>query len=195
MFDRGHLTSFDDARWGTEPLRNGLDTFFFTNCAPQSVAFNEHAVWRRIESWAALKGDEGRVLIFNGPIFDGPRSTRLSNGERKLQPDNSRVPDPILQGVAIPKQYFKIVVYREGDRLAAQAFVVTQESYLEDFGLERREVAQPTPQQLSLYRVPLAVVSRMASVDFDPLAAQVRQVNQLLEDPPQIIRSMDDLDR
>jgi endonuclease G, mitochondrial len=171
-FDRGHLTAFENATWGDEPLRNGTDTFHFSNCAPQVAAFNEHEVWREIEIWAAAKGSAGLVSIFNGPIFGAPPSTkRDGDGLYELNSFDPGTSDPSLQGLAIPKQYFKVAAYVEQDQLKVQAFVVTQEDYFEAIGdLEDLDEAI-SAAQLALYRVPIATVAHLTDIDFGELTA------------------------
>src|SRR5262249_8562692 len=44
-FDQGHLSRREDLQWGPnaeEAKRNGDDSFHYTNCAPQHVAFNQN---------------------------------------------------------------------------------------------------------------------------------------------------------
>src|SRR5262249_55470235 len=165
-FDRGHLTAFENGDWGAEAPRNGVDTFHFTNCAPQAKAFNETKLWRQIEVWAAAQGQSGRVSIFNGPVFDAPISTPRPDGEFNLNPLADSSPDPVIRGVSVPKQFFKVAVYLKSDELAAQCFLVTQEGYLPD----ARELLGPTPTQLSIYRVPLTIVMHVTGIDFSYLA-------------------------
>jgi len=163
-FDRGHLTAFEHAAWGADRLRNGVDTFHFTNCAPQASSFNEHEVWREIEVWAAQRGTSGKVSFFSGPIFDAPPSTPLSDDLFKLNPLDPGVPDPVLNGLRVPKQYYKVVAYVEGGKLVAQALIGTQEGYLDAIPtLAPEELSE---KELSLYRVPVSVLQRLTGIDF-----------------------------
>ncbi|HEX4729055.1 MAG TPA: DNA/RNA non-specific endonuclease [Jatrophihabitans sp.] len=192
LFDRGHLTAFENAAWGRQAERNGLDTFFFTNCAPQDPAFNEHAVWRQIETWVATQGDTNKILIFNGPVFDAPPSTPAADGYYQLNPFQPPAADPVLLGVSIPKQYFKVAVYLAGGKLAVQSFVVTQEAYLAQDHLSFAG-APPNKRELALYRVPLAVVGHLTGLDFGALAGAAGSVNALRPAAFQLIKHPDDL--
>ncbi len=191
-FDRGHLTAFENAEWGDDPLRNGTDSFHFTNCAPQASSFNEHKVWRQIEVWAAQQGTSGRVSMFNGAVFDGPPSTPLDNDLFQLNPMNPGTLDPMLQGVAIPKQYFKIAAYVKDGKLAVQSFIATQEGYFAaiDELTEPDEVLSEV--ELTLYRVPIAYVRHLTSLDFGVLEDDAVTENEAVSEP-QMIRELSDL--
>jgi endonuclease G, mitochondrial len=190
-FDRGHLTAFENATWGAEPLRNGTDTFHFSNCAPQASAFNEHEVWREIEVWAAGKGS-GAVSIFNGPVFDAPPSAKGEDDLYQLNSFDPGTPDPTLQGIAIPKQFFKVAAYVEDDTLKVQAFVVTQESYFEAIeDLETGEEAI-SEAELALYRVPIATVIHLTGIDFGVLADEGVVTNEAVAEP-ELVVTLEDL--
>lgn len=195
-FDKGHLTAFENAECGLDPVRNGLDTFHYTNCAPQASAFNEHKIWREIEVWAAAQGESGKLLIFNGCVFDAPISTPLpslgplGNHEFQLNPLGPGSPDPVLGGVAVPKQFFKVAAYPQQVGLTVQSFVVTQEDYL---AAEVETLLAPDAAELRLYRVPLSVVSHLTGIDFGPLAAETKSLNDVVADDIRLIRSEDDL--
>jgi endonuclease G len=187
-FDKGHLTAFENADWGNEHARNGADTFHYTNCAPQAKEFNEHRIWREIEVWAADQGTSGIVSLFNGPIYDAPTSTPLDSGEFRLNPSAASTADPILNGLRIPKQYFKVAAYVQSVGLAVQAFVMTQEGYL-----PRLRATGLTGRELSLYRVPLSVVTHLTGVDFGPLAELSKSINHVVDADLQLIKTVRDL--
>jgi endonuclease G len=190
-FDRGHLTAFENSTWGDEPLRNGTDTFHFSNCAPQVAAFNEHEVWRNIEVWAAQTGSTGVVSIFNGPIFDAPPS---APGDKyyELRSFEPGKPDPTLQGLAIPKQYFKVAAYVEDETMKVQAFVVTQENYFESLPdlVDLDEAISAA--ELALYRVPIATVTHLTGLDFGVLTDEDVVVNEAAAEP-ELLVTYDDL--
>ncbi|AFM17721.1 DNA/RNA endonuclease G, NUC1 [Mycolicibacterium chubuense NBB4] len=191
-FDRGHLTAFENATWGTEPLRNGTDTFYFSNCAPQVSAFNEHEVWREIEVWAAGKGTAGKLSIFNGPIFDAPQSSKRDDGYYALNPFDPDTADPTLQTVAIPKQYFKVAAYVENRVMKVQSFIVTQEDYfgsIDDFEDWQETL---TAAELALYRVPIATVAHLTGLDFGILTSQDVVANEAAA-APELLLTCEDL--
>jgi hypothetical protein len=51
--------------------------------------------------------------MFNGPIFDAPLCTKTGGGRLRLNPTGKRVKDGTFGGVAIPKQFYKVFVYRK----------------------------------------------------------------------------------
>jgi endonuclease G, mitochondrial len=152
-FDRGHLCARNHLQWGeTDQIakRNGDDSFHFTNCTPQHWQFNQNSkvngLWFATEDEVLLRTDTTRLCVINGPVFNAPRSTPGADGLWELHPDQPRVPDPIFGGVAIPKQFFKVIVLRVDQELRYLAFVVTQEGLLETIDWpEAREAATPRP--------------------------------------------------
>lgn len=130
--DRGHIARRSDLLWGVslqEALRANSDSFFFTNIAPQRAGFNQSGrggVWGLLEN-AVLSLDgltERRLSVFAGPV---------------LAED-----DPLYRDlVQLPREFWKIVVYRVADEMRFKAFVLTQDldgiepiapdDYLDDF--------------------------------------------------------------
>jgi endonuclease G, mitochondrial len=127
-FDRGHIVRREDVAWGDtydEVRRANGDTYHVTNCSPQIARFNrsnQKGVWGELENLILDQAETERYSLFAGPV---------------LRPD-----DPLFRGVddhgsvrvAIPRQFWKIVVARSGDRLQAFAFVLDQD--LSDTDLE-----------------------------------------------------------
>lgn len=176
IFDRGHLTAFENGRWGQEPLARGKDTFWFTNCAPQWREFNETGLWRQLERWATKQGT-GPVTMFNGPIFDAPNSSAVTVSRKdgpedvyELQLGEPPAVDRVVNGVPIPKLFFKVACYRVGDKLGIQSFVVTQEGGLAEVknaldeadGFEAAEV----PAKLTIYEVSVEDIQRLTGLQF-----------------------------
>lgn len=114
-FDRGHIVRRDDVYWGTtetEAQYANFDTFHYTNCTPQHPRFNRSSLgglWGKLENHlAAQSEDHGQNLA----VFSGPRFMRG---------------DPQLQGVKIPRQYWKVVVAcAEDGGVQAWAFLLSQ---------------------------------------------------------------------
>ena len=177
-FDKGHLTRFADTNWGTKKVRNGEDSFHFPNCAPQHEDFNQNeageGLWFRVEDWVVNTFDVDRLCIFNGPVFDAPKSKRAED-DWKLNPRGRRSADPTFDGVSIPRQFFKVAAYVLDGKLAAQAFIVTQEDLLQDVdGLE--EALED--RELRLYRVPVSTIARLTGLDFGPIGKRTTRVNR-----------------
>jgi endonuclease G len=111
--DRGHLARRADLVWGSLPIakRANLDSFFFTNITPQMDDFNQSSrdgVWGRLEDavFADVDLDDLKVSVFGGPVF---------------QED-----DRVYRGTQLPREYWKVIAFREGGVLKARAFLLTQ---------------------------------------------------------------------
>jgi endonuclease G len=178
-FDQGHLTSRNDLQWGPsepEAKRNGDDSYHYTNCAPQHWQFNQNSkasgLWFRLEiSAVQTLSSGGRLCVFNGPVFDAPLCTAGADGRLRLNLTGRRVPDGTFGGVKIPKQYFKVIAYRQGGELRAKAFVVTQEDLLST--IDRyypQEASVLSDLEVRLYQVKIADLERLTGLDFGDLA-------------------------
>ncbi|MBJ7453656.1 MAG: DNA/RNA non-specific endonuclease [Blastococcus sp.] len=111
--DRGHIARRADLLWGTlaEAERANRDSFYFTNIAPQLDDFNQSTqdgVWGRLEDavFADVDVQDLRVCLFGGPVFAAD--------------------DRTYRGVRLPREYWKVVVFREAGLLRARAFLLTQ---------------------------------------------------------------------
>ncbi len=117
--DRGHLVRRLDPAWGLtfdEAKVANDDTFHFTNCCPQHEKFNRNkTTWAGMEDYVLNNADAQRlrVSVFTGPVFDEG--------------------DPEYRGVRLPRQFWKVVVMvREDGTLSATAYLLSQESLLQD---------------------------------------------------------------
>ncbi len=120
-FDKGHIVRREDVGWGDtfdEVRRANGDTYHVTNCSPQIAAFNQSSkqgMWGQLENLILDQAETERYALFAGPIF--------------------RSDDPIFRGVddvgpvrvAIPRQFWKIVIARKGDELQTFAFRLEQD--------------------------------------------------------------------
>ena len=179
-FDQGHLSRRSDLQWGEDDeiaKRNGDDSFHYTNCAPQHWQFNQNnsasGLWYRLEDTAIAQNPGGKLSVINGPIFDAPLSEAGEDGWMRLNLKGKRVPDGTFGGFKIPKQFFKVIIYRSGGQLKARAFVVTQEDLLTT--IDRyypEESARLSPfgdMEVRLYQVTIPQLEKLASLDFGPL--------------------------
>lgn len=124
-FDRGHMGRFEDANWDTteeKALRNGIYTCFYTNACPQVPGINREGenLWGKLEKAILEKGvkkqtgKQGRMSVFNGPIFDEEM-------------------DRVRLGVTVPMQFYKIVLWlNDADKLRATGFKLSQETLVTD---------------------------------------------------------------
>ena len=113
--DRGHVARRADLLWGPldEALEANSDSFFFPNITPQMDDFNQERLgggWGMLE--AAILSDEGlrprRLSLFGGPVLadDDP---------------------PYRDLVRIPREHWKVVVYRLEGVLRFRCFLLTQQ--------------------------------------------------------------------
>jgi endonuclease G, mitochondrial len=120
-FDKGHIVRREDVAWGDsydELRRANGDTFHVTNCSPQVANFNRSAkkgLWGELENIVLKQAGGERYCLFAGPVFaaDDPLFSGLD--------DDGTIHVPI------PRQFWKIVVARSGDRLQSFAFVLDQD--------------------------------------------------------------------
>ncbi|AIQ93147.1 DNA/RNA non-specific endonuclease [Methylobacterium oryzae] len=166
--DRGHLTRRQDAAWGADAAEAQLgndDTFFWTNCSPQHEVFNQStkAEARKLLLWGNLenhvtkqaKANGGRVSVFNGPVL--------------------RRDDRDYRGIKLPRQFWKIVAaVREGGKLGAYAFLLSQEELLLEIDTEAFE-----PGPFRPWQVKVSMIEHLTGLRFgeavraaDPLEAE-----------------------
>ncbi len=102
-FDRGHLVPRSDMNRSEAAM---INTFMFTNMAPQiGTGFNRD-FWRHLESrvkkWAK---DRREIYVITGSIFD-----RDNNGARDADDDPIKEVTEPGSEVAVPSHFFKIVM-------------------------------------------------------------------------------------
>lgn len=128
--DRGHIARRADLLWGdlTEARKANRDSFFFTNITPQMDNFNQSGqagLWGRLEDAVFEDNDLDnlRVSLFGGPVF--------------------REDDREFRGVKLPREFWKVIAFIEGQKLKAKAFLLTQNlDELEVFDLDEFKVYQ-----------------------------------------------------
>lgn len=140
--DRGHIARRQDLLWGAlaEAEQANKDSFFFTNITPQHSAFNQsgaHGIWGELEN--AIFDDvdvaDLRVSAIGGPIF----------GDR----------DPDYRQVKLPREFFKILYWREqgSEALSAKGYVLTQSDLINE--LEALELPE-----FAVFEVPIGEIGR-----------------------------------
>lgn len=113
--DRGHIARRSDLLWGTltEARTANSDSFFFTNITPQHEDFNQSGrggTWGLLEN--AILAQDGledrRLTLFAGPV---------------LADD-----DPFYRDIVqLPREHWKVVVYRMDGQLSFRCFVLSQD--------------------------------------------------------------------
>lgn len=100
-FDRGHLAPNADME-RTEAAM--INTYIFSNMTPQYKNFNR-GVWEKLEGmvrdWARLKG---KIYVISGAVFD-----KDNDGKQDADQDAEHVKP--ANRVAIPTQFYKIIIY------------------------------------------------------------------------------------
>ena len=115
QFSRGHMTRREDPVWGDELTANrgNADSMHVTNAVPQMQAFNS-PIWLGLEDYALdhARSDDMRISVFTGPYF--------------------RSDDPVIDGVAIPIAFWKIITFIHDDtgKLCATGYEMDQSANL-----------------------------------------------------------------
>lgn len=117
LFSRGHMTRREDPVWGADKKTADEDTFHATNAVPQMQTHNS-PVWLSLENHVLRNADKDnqKVTVLTGPVLS-----------RK---------DPILYGVKVPVQFWKIVAFLQPNTkaLASVAYLDSQAEFLPDVG-------------------------------------------------------------
>lgn len=158
--DRGHLARRADLVWGPLPeaRRANVDSFFFTNITPQHQHFNQSGaggIWGELENavFAEVDVRDLRISVLGGPLFSNT--------------------DPVYREVRLPKQFWKILYYREvgGASIQAKGYVLTQADLLT--GLEALELPE-----FAVFEVPIARIAEMTGLELLAGAAAVEAVGR-----------------
>ncbi|WP_434616451.1 DNA/RNA non-specific endonuclease [Azospirillum sp. B2RO_4] len=157
-FDKGHIVRREDVAWGetyaTLKRANG-DTYHITNCSPQVAQFNRSTLgednWGDLEDLVLAEAASERFCLFAGPILAPEDRPFEGQGEGRQ-----------ALRVQIPSRYWKVVVARTADGLAAYGFVLEQD--LSDVPLEFT-----APENFRRLMAPLTAIEDAAGVDFGSL--------------------------
>jgi endonuclease G, mitochondrial len=146
--DRGHLVRRLDPAWGPKSVAAVDDTFHFTNCAPQHHDFNAgQTLWLGLEDYVlrnAVTADL-KVSVLSGPVLDDG--------------------DPQYRGVALPLQFWKIVAMMRTDgKPSVTAYLLSQESLLDEFRTEQESAILPESFSYGAYRTFQVPVRRIVSL-------------------------------
>jgi endonuclease G len=150
--DRGHLVRRRDPGWGSKAVARAATeaTFAYPNAAPQAAGFNQSKeLWLGLEDHVLLYADtnDNRVSVYTAPV--------LAEG------------DPRYRGTRIPRRFWKVAAWADGERtLAAAGFVLDQTELLE---LEEGVLAVPPLGAYRTFQVPIGDIGALAGVDFGPL--------------------------
>lgn len=105
---KGHLAPAGDFKW-SDNAQN--DTFYYTNCCPQTEYFNGTS-WERLESrvrdWAKLFG---KLYIVTGPIIGDAVNGYIGSNR-----------------IIIPDAFFKAILTKDGDTYQSIGFIMENTS-------------------------------------------------------------------
>jgi endonuclease G len=165
--DRGHIVRREDGAWGRtsrEAEFGNSDTYHWTNCTPQSEAFNQSGkagIWGQFEEHIQreVHAEGGRMSVFAGPVLskDDPQHG-YENGTE----------------IQVPMEFWKVVVCvsRSGGHTEklAYGFVFDQTEAVQRLGYERMNM-----EDYEIYQMPIREISKKTGVVFDAsvLAADV----------------------
>lgn len=172
--DRGHLVRRASACWGrdeAEAERANVDTFFYTNAAPQAAKFNQgKQLWLGLEDYLQEHAAtfDRKVVVLSGPVLDPA--------------------DPPYRGIQVPLRFWKVVGFVHDGELAATGYLLDQTPLVDDLGAALAEAAAAgAPPPLGAYRtfqVPIADVAALTGVLLDQLAAVDRLPAPPAEETP-----------
>lgn len=94
-----------------------------------------------------------KACVINGPVFDGPVAAEGGLPD----PEGPSKPDPKFKGVSIPKFFWKLMVVAENGKLAASAFLVSQQDQILSIDrIEEAEVFEKlTASQPRVFQIPI----------------------------------------
>ena len=176
--DRGHLVRRRDPVWGPAATaqKANVDTFAYTNAAPQASAFNQgEELWVGLEDYVleAARAADARISVFTGPVF---AST-----------------DARYRGTLIPKRFWKIAAWIDDDpgavadvpQLRATGYVLDQTALVARFDDEHESLAPRAGVELGRFRtfqVPIADIAALTALGLDQLVAADRYATEGVRD-------------
>lgn len=159
--DRGHLVRRRDPVWGPDAAQANIDTFVFTNAAPQAAAFNQgENLWAGVENHVLdyARINELRLSVFTRLVF-APN-------------------DPPYRGVLIPQLFWKVAAWATGDenQLASTGFVLDQTPSLDHIDLQTlTQTDVPPLGPFRTFQVPVAHIAELTGLELSDLVAADRK--------------------
>ena len=157
--DRGHIVRREDGAWGAtsnEAEFGNSDTYHWTNCTPQSEAFNQSGkdgIWGHFEDHiqSEVVAEGGRMNVFAGPV---------------LNPEDPEHGYPDGATIQVPMEFWKVVacVSRENGQKVhlSYGFVFDQTEPVQRLGFERMNM-----DDYAVYQMPLTDITKKTGVVFD----------------------------
>ena len=156
-FDKGHIVRREDVAWGStyEKVRTGNgDSYHVTNCSPQVGGFNQSQKgednWGDLENHVFSQAATERLCVLAGPVLknDDQVFHGVGDGGVKLR-------------AKIPSRFWKVIVARVEDGIAAYGFVLEQD--LDDVQFEEFVVAEEFVPKMKR----VSAIAKMAGISFD----------------------------
>lgn len=153
--DKGHMVRRRDPGWGPDAQQGEIDTFHYTNSAPQHEDLNQKD-WVGLEDYVleAAETRDFRVSVFTGPVF------RDSDRHLRSQPGAEDVP--------IPEEFWKVAVMvnEATGKLSATGYVLSHGPMI------RHLVESPFVYgRYKTYQVRIALIAAETGLDFGALLA------------------------
>ncbi len=174
--DRGHLVRRRDPVWGPVEIARqaNVDTFCYTNAAPQAADFNQSLeLWNGLEDLVLEYASAGRrrLSAFTGPVFADT--------------------DPLYRGVQIPRRFWKVAAWSNDGALAASGYLLDQSAQLDDLDLGRSSAIDDTHEAAAVpplgpfrtFQLPILDLANLTGLDFGALASA-----DVLEPAPATVR-------
>ncbi|MBD8518955.1 DNA/RNA non-specific endonuclease [Plantibacter sp. CFBP 8804] len=174
--DRGHLVRRRDPVWGPVEIARqaNVDTFCYTNAAPQAADFNQSLeLWNGLEDLVLEYASAGRrrLSVFTGPVFADT--------------------DPLYRGVQIPRRFWKVAAWSNDGALAASGYLLDQSAQLDDLDLGRTSAIDDTQDATTVpplgpfrtFQLPILDLASVTGLDFGSLASA-----DVLEPAPATVR-------
>lgn len=154
--DRGHLVRRRDPCWGTATVAQqaNVDTFHFTNAAPQAAAFNQgQQLWAGLEDYLLDNATtyDRKLSVFTGPVLADT--------------------DPLYRDTRIPLHFWKSAAFVEAGQLAATGYVLDQTPlvHLTDTARPRAASDLPPLGPFRTFQVPIADIARLTGLGLHAL--------------------------
>ncbi len=157
--DRGHIVRREDGAWGAtadEAEFGNSDTYHWTNCTPQSEAFNQsgkQGIWGEFEEHiqGEVDAEGGRMSVFAGPV---------------LNPGDPEHGYPDGATIQVPMEYWKVVACASKENghtvHLSYGFVFDQTEPVQRLGYERMNMGDYV-----IYQMPLTEITKKTGVVFD----------------------------
>jgi endonuclease G len=157
--DRGHLVRRASVSWGrdrAEAQRANVDSFYYTNAAPQAARFNQGKdLWLGLEDYLhehAATFDR-KLVVLAGPVLEDS--------------------DPPYRGIRIPLRFWKVATFVQDGALAATGYLLDQTPLVDDLeaALAGAVLAGEAPPlgPFRTFQVPVADIAALAGVVLDQL--------------------------